>query len=431
MKGKKILLWLLIPLTFFSILTGGIIYKSINPYKPTIYNYQSYVNPDLIPKIEENYSYREYKNNYEFNNAINNNKAIAGISTDYMIIDLINNNKISKIDFEGAFEINDPRSFYSDQTIKQLDYFDKYIGVNSEGDIDGDGVADKFWEYIIPIWLNNKVFVYNSNKINHNIPDFNNDFSYTNILEKLTQKGADVWSWTNAPIENSVIGSEISSDGFNTTLTLENYVQRIDEFANIVKTGTGHEISDGIVNIFEDDSDVVLQSVIDSKSSIKGAYLFNGDALDAHWSEDNFSNVLDGTVKLVRPKNSPSFIDGFVVSSSISSEKQTELLKNMNDVFFKGKFMTKDEINKSVRGVDGIIAWDKIASLNNFDYVNYTPTSKGEYDFILENYFQDEENPNIVKKFYEINIDQIIPISPLNQELQSKIVSEFKRRLRL
>ena len=330
MRGKKLLLWLLIPLTFFGVLTGAIVYKSINPYKPAIYNYQSYVNPDLIPKIKEKYSYKEYKNNYEFNNAINNNKAVAGISTDYMIIDLIKNNKLSKIDFDAAFEITDPREFYSPQTIKQLKYFDNYIG-----DVDGDGKKDEFWEYIIPVWLNNKVFVYNSDKIKNNIPDFNDDFSYINILKKLTENGVDVLAWTNAAIENSVIGSEISESGFNTTLTLENYVERIDQFAQIVKDGTGHEINDGASNVFEDDSDVVLQSVIDSTSNIKGAYLFNGDALDAHWSEDNFSNVLDGTVKLVKPKNSPSFIDGFVVSSSISKEKQTQLLRDMDSIFFK------------------------------------------------------------------------------------------------
>lgn len=431
MKNKKTLLWLLIPFIFFGLLTGGIIYKSINPYKPAIYNYQSYVNPILIPEIEKNYSYREYKNNSEFNNAIDNNKAIAGISTDYMIVDLINNHKVSKIDFKSAFNISDPKIFYSDQTIKQLSFFDKYLGINSDvkGDVDGDGIVDHFSEYIIPIWLNNKVFIYNSNKIKNNIPNFNNDFSYTNILKELTKIGVDVWSWTNAPIENSIIGSEISSGGFETTLTSNNYIKRIDEFSEIVLNGTGAKISDSSVNIFEDDSDVVLQSTIDSKSFVKGSYLFNGDALDAYWSDDNFSNVENGTIKLVKPKNSPSFIDGFVVSSSISSDKQVRLLQNLNDVFFQGKFMTKEEIAQEVT-IDNVIDWEGIASLSNFDYVNYTPTSKGEYDFILENYFNDEDNPELAKSFYEIQGNQIIPIAPLNEELQSKIAIEFKRRLR-
>jgi spermidine/putrescine transport system substrate-binding protein len=125
----------------------------LNPYKPAIYNYQSYVNPDLIPEIEKKYSYKEYKNNSEFNNAIDNNKAIAGISTDYMLVDLINTQKVSKINFKEAFGISDPKQFYSEQTLKQIKFFDKYLGVDSEvkGDVDGDGLVDSFSEYIIPV----------------------------------------------------------------------------------------------------------------------------------------------------------------------------------------------------------------------------------------------------------------------------------------
>ena len=99
MNSKKVLSWILAPILFFGVLTGAVIYKSLNPYKPAIYNYQSYVNPDLIPEIEKKYSYKEYKNNSEFNNAIDNNKAIAGISTDYMLVDLINTQKVGEMRF--------------------------------------------------------------------------------------------------------------------------------------------------------------------------------------------------------------------------------------------------------------------------------------------------------------------------------------------
>ncbi|MGL5308463.1 MAG: hypothetical protein ACRC9F_00220 [Metamycoplasmataceae bacterium] len=432
MKNKKTWLWIFFPIVFFGLMMTGAIYKTINPYKPTIYNYQSYVNPDLIPEIEKNYSYREYKLNSEFNNAIDNNKAIAGISSDYMLIDLINNNKISKINFLEAFGVENPTLFYSDATNKQLEFFDKFIAPNAsvKGDADGDGIADRFSEYIIPIWINNKVFIYNSDKINNNVPDFTgNDFSHENILKELRRSGVDVWSWVNAPIENSVIGSELES--FDTTLTNNNYVKRIDQFAQIVKNGTGHEISDFSVNVFEGDSDVVLQSTIDPKSFIQGSYLFNGDALDAYWSEDNFSNVPTGTIKLVKPRNSLSFVDGFVVSASISEKNQVELLKNLIPAFFEGKFMTKEEIALEVTSEDGTIDWEGLASLSNFDYVNYTPTSIGEYEFVLENYFVDEDEPGIAELFYIIEAYQITPIVPVNEELQSRVAIEFRRRLRL
>ncbi|MDK2819875.1 MAG: hypothetical protein KFW07_03495 [Mycoplasmataceae bacterium] len=425
MKIKKIILWLLLPLLSLGLFGGLIVYKGLNNYKPKIYNYQSYINPEFIPVIEKKYSYREYKNNSEFNVAIDNNKAIAGISTDYMIIDLINSKKLAKIDFKNAFGIEDPKIFYTDATIKQLDFFDKYI----DGDIDGDGQNDSFWEFIIPVWLNNKVFVYNSSKINDSNIDFKNDYSHINILKQLTENGVNGISWTNAPIENSVIGSEINNGKFDTKIDLNNYKQRIEQFSEIVRTGTGHEMNNGKFNIFEDDSDVVLQNVIDPNSFIEASYLFNGDALDAYWSSDNFTNVEDGTIKLVKPENSPSFIDGFVISSSISKQKQIELLVDMNDVFFRGKFMTKLEIEEEL--VDGDkIDWEGIPSIYNFDYVNYTPTSKGEYEFILENYFSDENDPEVVKSFYSLDMKQIFPISPLTKELQSKISAEFKRKLR-
>jgi hypothetical protein len=49
----------------------------------------------------------------------------------------------------------------------------------------------------------------------------------------------------------------------------------------------------------------------------------------------------------------------------------------------------------------------------------------------LENYFEDEDEPEVAKSFFRIEKNSIIPIQPLNEELQSKIVIEFKRRLRL
>ncbi|MGL5590977.1 MAG: hypothetical protein ACRDCH_02810 [Metamycoplasmataceae bacterium] len=433
MKDKKIWLWLFFPIVFFGAIMTGAIYKTVNPYKPTIYNYQSYVNPDLIPEIEKNYSYREYKLNSEFNNAIDNNKAIAGISSDYMLIDLINTNKISKINFVEAFGVDNPTIFYSEATNKQLEFFDKFIAPNAKvkGDVDGDGIVDRFSEYIIPIWINNKVFIYNSDKINGNVPDFTgNDFSHESILKELRRSGVDIWSWVNAPIENSVVGSELD-DVFDTTLTNDNYIKRIDQFSQIVKNGTGHEISDFSTNIFEGDSDVVLQSTIDPKSFIQASYLFNGDALDAYWSEDNFSNVPTGTIKLVKPENSLSFVDGFVVSSSISEKNHIELLQNLIPVFFEGKFMSKEEISLAVTLEDGTIDWELLPALSNFDYVNYTPTSKGEYEFILENYFVDEDEPEIAESFYIIEAYQITPIVPVNEELQSRIAIEFRRRLRM
>ncbi len=429
MKYKKTLPWLLLPTIFLALFTGAIVYKSLNPYKPSIYNYQSYINPELKSKIKKNYSYKEYKSIAEFINAINNNKAIAGISTDYMVVDLINNKKISKINFQESFGIKTPTNYYTKQTNDQLNFFDNYLAPNAKvrGDVDGDGNKDHFWEYLIPVWINNKVFIYNPSKIKKNIISDNqlNDQSYTKILKEFHKNNIDVISWTNAPIENSVIGSEnLNGNNFSTNLTLDNYKKWIDEFAKIVKNGTGFAINNGLKNIFEDDSDIVLQSAIDPKSSVNGAYLFNGDALDAYWSVDNFSNVPDGTIQLVKPKNSPSFIDGFVVSSSLTKENQVNLLKNMNNIFFKGKFMDEDEIESNVKNGEEI-DWKKLASLSNFDFVNFTPTSKGEYYFVLHNYFNSDEK---AKEFYKIN--KINPIVPINQELQSSVIAYFKRKLR-
>ncbi|SGA03053.1 Hypothetical lipoprotein (MG045 family) [Mycoplasmopsis arginini] len=106
--------------------------KLSNPYKVSIYNYESYLNKDIINKVKKDYSYHVFTNLDEFTRAIKNKKAVAGVSSDYQIARLILENKLKKINFQKAFNItyNDNNkkeiimNLYTKEVKKQFDFYD-------------------------------------------------------------------------------------------------------------------------------------------------------------------------------------------------------------------------------------------------------------------------------------------------------------------
>ncbi|MGL4343313.1 MAG: hypothetical protein ACRCRZ_01995 [Metamycoplasmataceae bacterium] len=424
---KNLFKILILPFIIVVIFVVTISFKMANPYKPAIYNYAQYVNPIQISKIQKNYSYKEYKSVEDFEYAIENNKAIGGVTSDYAIVNLIKNNTIQKIDFKNNFDIEDPRDFYTKVVNDQLSYYDQFLkGVDN----DHDGKDDKMYEYVIPYFINNKVFAYNTNKIQKEEIDFSTTpLTHENILKIFQENKAKIFSWTNNKIENAIVGFE-KEQNISTQITNNNYKTLVNNFANILKQGTSYNINDSQHNIFETDSDVLLQNVINPDNSIQVAYLYNGDALDAYYSEDNFSTVTQGTIKMIRPTNSLSILDAFVVSNSISKEDKNNLIKDVKTSLFDGKFNTKEELVDLLTTDLDEFDYDKVASMANFDYVNYTPTSKGEYDFIEEFYFLDEETnlpDEIALNFYKI--EKANPIAPISKEVVSALRIYFKNIL--
>lgn len=150
------------------------------------------------------------------------------------------------------------------------------------------------------------------------------------IVAKTTHNRPKI-QWIKNEIENTILGSEYDGKPFSTTLTNENYQLWLDNFERMVTTATGHRMSDNSVNLFETDSDAILNNLIDPNARINIATLYNGDALDAYWGDDNFDGLESGDrLRFVRSQNSIRILDGFIVSSDISSANRLEVLQFFN-----------------------------------------------------------------------------------------------------
>ena len=231
------------------------------------------------------------------------------------------------------------------------------------------------------------------------------------------------------------MGTEFNGGTFSTQLTNDNYKQLLDNFSQMVLQATGHKMSETGFNLFETDSDVILNNLINPDSYINVATLYNGDALDAYWGNDNFKSITDGDrLRIIRSKNSIRILDAFVVSSDISTENKQDLLKFFNEEVFAHTFSTKAELDE-LYTADSENFYKQKGMLRIFDYVNYTVSAKGVYEFLVENYFTLEENEAGETPIdpVALNIFQISPtakpIYPVSKELSSNLTALFQQKL--
>ena len=104
--------------------------KFSNGYRPSIFNYESYLSPKIIKKIKQNYNYKEFKEINEFSQALNAERAIAGVGSDFQAAQLIIDNKIKKLDFtqiygNGANDWNKRKLLYRQEIVEHMLKFDK------------------------------------------------------------------------------------------------------------------------------------------------------------------------------------------------------------------------------------------------------------------------------------------------------------------
>ena len=264
--------------------------------------------------------------------------------------------------------------------------------------------------------------------------------------------------WVKNEIENSILGSEYNGGTFNTELNEDNYLTNLENFSNIVQEATGASMSNNSVNLFETDSDGILNNLINPDNRINIATLYNGDALDAYWGSDNYEGKMeDGDrLRFVRTKNSIQILDAFVVSSDVSADTRKELLEYFNYWMFNYVFKTKDELIAIRDALEVLPETERKYSfyqlpgmLRIFDFVNYTVSAKGIYDFLLEDYFVIEDEEEVKTKADgdagddqepAPKIDQIAlnifklspnakPISPVSKEITSKLTTAFQRKI--
>ena len=426
--------------------------KSIFLFKPSFYAYSSYVDEKTMNQINKNYTYKEYGTISEFEYAFGNNKAISGITSDYLIISLIKEGKVSPIsnklmkmnNLENQWE-----SYFSDTTIEQMRLFDQYIDQETQNMLNqkykeyGGNYNFKFSDFVVPYFINDKVIAYDTTKILNQKNTNNNPLGFDKVptlkeaLSKIHEKSIDFKiQWTKNERENIVMGSTTNNpeSNWDTLINKDNYLNWLDNFTQIVENGTGAKISDIKRNLFDADSDIILNNLINPNSKIDVAYIYNGDALDAYFGNDNFKEIEDGDrLRIIRTKYTIRILDCFIVSSSISENETNKLLEKFNASLFNGMFWSEKQIeekneelkskNQSIYEADGI--------LRIFDYVNYTPASKGAYEYIYNNYFEGDE---IAKEIYKVaeNKDTnmfVKNIGPISKEIVSEMSLAFQKKL--
>ncbi|QJR44424.1 hypothetical protein [Mycoplasma miroungirhinis] len=492
-KIKKILgFFITIILSIFSILsvTFAVTIKLQTGYKPSIYNYGSYLQPSIINELKSKYNYKVFNDINEFTTALNNEKAIAGVGSDFQAAQLIIDDKIKKIDFKSLFNIEGNvldglEHIFRKEIIEHLKIYDDYIlqlittkyphkllSDKNSYDVDGDKKADHFWEYVIPYYSQDKVIAYNidntfrphiklTDEEKENGIDFK-DKSWFGIMKTLKEHGYTNFGWNNAYYDNLMIGA-FYEDFKNPGSTIDkqtnqlkqfdfsNYKQAIDSFNNFVKDTTSYDIRDTKHNFLIGDGLELLNTLIEPKfNKADAAILYNGDAIDAYYSSDNFGNTPDGNIRFIRPKNNYLLVDVWIQAKSLTDKQSKDFILELKNTLYNGLDVKEsvDEIQKryeiayldtlktlinesqkqplknsveeqifnilnennidnnlSVEIINQIWnlhnedeeAWEdqfsdafsdiKYTEIINFNYINYTPTLQSTYNFIKKWYF--------------------------------------------
>lgn len=380
--------------------------KLSNPYKVSIYNYESYLNKDIINKVKKDYSYHVFTNLDEFTRAIKNKKAVAGVSSDYQIARLILENKLKKINFQKAFNItyNDNNkkeiimNLYTKEVKKQFDFYDNWIieeikKINPENtiyenkfkpyiyyndkkeilgfEVDGENGIDSFYEFLIPYFTLDKMIVYNTenfeifkNKRNNvvssaNFDEIKNGMEWYNIIKSLVQKYKNPRIyWTNWFLDNAMIGqfykyylndnTQRDLNGNWKLLDKTNYEDIFDHFNKFVLDATGASIKDINRNKLVTDGQELVSSIIEpinGKADI--AIMYNGDVLDAYYGKDNFASLEESNnISFVRPKYSYTNIDAWIISKDTNNFESDKLLSRLNKYIFSDVIKNENDLNR-------------------------------------------------------------------------------------
>lgn len=453
--NKKIVFYSSLGIVAASAITTVVVIKIQNPYKPAFYTFSSYLDKGSARELDKHYKHKEYATVSDFEYLFENNKAIGGITSDYAIVNLIKKGSIAPISkkLEVITGITTGFSkYYTDETNEQMTFFDQFLDEETQimlrsrfGKEYASNYVFKFSDFIVPYFLNDRVYAYNTEKMglgSNSIPtpEFK-DYSVANVLKALVSQNKNKNTkiqWSKNEFENTVFGSEYNNGTFSTELDITNYQQIFNNWNSLIVEGTGKQMNDSTMNIFENDSDVVLNNLVNPQSRITASILYNGDALDAYYGHDNFASTQDGDrIRIVRTKNNIRILDAIVVSSSISDAEQNNVLKRLDPIIFNNMFKTKQEIevkadqleqeNKSIYSENGIM---KI-----FDYVNYTPAAKGAYEYIFDNYFiqEDESIDTLAREIFIVNSNlpgyKAFPMYPIDKQTLSELKHIFNKKL--
>ncbi|WP_127942581.1 hypothetical protein [Mycoplasma sp. ATU-Cv-703] len=410
---KKIaILPLLSPLTLTALSCGQ--------SHPLVWNYQQFIDPDLESELSKKYGYANFGDLDELEAALQEKRVLVGMSSDYQIKQFARKNMVQKIDFKRLWGWE----YESKQDLRQkLEeiytplVFRAFDQVYSPlGDLTGDGQEDYLWEYSVPYFVQEKVVVFDSRQGNWSEQEremlddpeqqatlFPNR-SYRGILKTLADRGYQKIVVNDYVRDNLMIGSEVSPGGFNSLPTFETYESHIQGFKDTIERsdGFGQKLNSNNVK-FDTDGTQVLMDLIDPRKDWDVALLYNGDALDAYWADDNFPLMEDDNfVRIVKPENPIFLIDGLILPTYLTGEYLEQAYEVARGYFFgNGELSVLEDVDLEEIPREYPI-------LLNFDYVNYSLPFQVYQDYILEEgYFEDEDGEEdvVARDIYELDYD--------------------------
>lgn len=448
---------------FFLLICSLMIAAKIQlPFKPLIMNYEAYISQAGREEVEKDFDYREFGDVSEFTKAIEDKRTIGGVGSDFQIARLVQKNLIQKIDWYKLFENSEneklkegfqtPENYFSlnqeqkkavlsrkrstfeslirPEVVKHIDEYDQFL-VDKEGnkiDTDKDGIADRFWEFFIPYYTQDKVIAYTigdyekNNKVYDIKPELAKNQKYKENKEQIQDKGIEFldqsvagigktlreygykyFEWTEAMRDNLLLGSE-KVGNYSGVVTKDNYKQQIDGFVSYIKDITGKDFEDLKFNYYNSSGLELATTLIDIEKKPEVGFIYNGDALDAHYSQDNFEWLEDGkTLNIIRPKNNLTLLDGWIILKDVETNVVNQLYKTLYNSVYKGEDYSKDQMlqmalektkykdendNKFKYGY--VLNFENLPNLANFDFINYTPSFINTFEFFKKTYFNDE-----------------------------------------
>lgn len=401
---------------------------SINSNSIVIGNFQSYMSPFVMEQINKDYNinWQYYSSNAEIPTYIQNKTLDVAIATNNMVGQLVVQDAIQPIEWD-RFGLITP-------TGKKVSTYDDLVEIVTPFTWNlcktiGESIGiQNLLEYCIPYFCQNLVFGYNGNKIDNQ--DFQDDSSFQNIFKYITDNeiinnrflsgNSSVMMIKDARTVYDVCKLINNEDinPINSTISLENKFNNlsptIEEMSN-----TYNEIYKYYANIdnkniitFNSDSNIILNKF--ANNEINGAFFYNGDAIysliggDSISIADDYSpDEIDNWVQnkhVIIPKNNFIAMDAFVINKSLDESKKDEVYNIIKNISLDTDLdiLTSEDENGEYKSL----------TMNNFDYVNYTPCYSTLYNYVVNDYFKIcfPDNPslyNMLEKIISIN-DQSI-----------------------
>lgn len=369
-RKAKIILYSLGLIATFTGFSASVIYKATNKFKPSFYNYKAAISKNNEKELSKSFLYKQFNEINEFQTAMINNHAALGIGTEFLATKLIRQGKLSKINYSKLLQMPDlkeenyeeaVRVILRDNVFLHLKSYDKYL----QFDEHGNKINAHLWEYFFPYIIQDMVITYNINKIKINdnykkigqdgellneidfnkvlnLNDDNKKFEIIDILKALKTVGYNKYMITDAFRDNMLYGStydvilgtegQRTSENFTGEVSEETYVRLIENFKSLINDGTGYDFNDTKHITFKGEGLEIVNRLVDPSDPTNATIMYNGDAVDAYYSNDNSSQTVDGqTIRFIRPKQNIFLVDGIMFSSTNSPENNnyfTDVISN-------------------------------------------------------------------------------------------------------